>query len=75
MVTDYILIGIAVSCFAQGLFAGAFIMWKGYQMGFKASYEIRGAKTDDDEGKGLLPEKKDPAEFALLPEKEKKNDA
>ena len=45
---------------------GAGIFAYGFKMGFRASYEIRNVKTGEDEGEGLLENRKEPAEFELL---------
>jgi len=42
----------------------------GFKLGFKASYEIRGAKGDEDTDQGLFPPTKEPAEFDLLEKSE-----
>lgn len=57
-----------VLAFIGGLVVGIIATITGYKMGFRASYEIRECKTQEDEGKGLLGYK-EPAEFELLGEK------
>lgn len=53
-------------CFAVGLVAGVVVTAYGFKLGFKASYEIREARGEDVDDKGLLGGGKDPAEFELL---------
>jgi hypothetical protein len=60
-----------IAVFLLGLFVGASLLVYGYKLGFKASYEIRKATVDEDQGGGLFKEEKDPAEFDLLEEQEK----
>lgn len=63
--TEYI----AIACFIAGLICGAGILAWGFKIGFRASYEIRECKEQEDMGKGLL-SKKEPAEFGILEEQE-----
>lgn len=56
-----------VAAFIGGLVVGMIAVITGYKMGFRASYEIRECKTQEDEGKGLF-ESKEPAEFELVGE-------
>ena len=58
---DYVLIAV----FMVGVFTGAGILYFGYKLGFRASYEIRDCKEQEDVGKGLFP-KREPAEFQLI---------
>jgi hypothetical protein len=66
----YVIISIAIGCFAQGLFAGAALVVYGYKLGFKASYQIRNTTEGIDTDEGLLRPRKEPAEFELLENKE-----
>ena len=61
---------IALVTLGIGVFIGAFLVTYGYKLGFKASYEIRGAKGDEDTDQGLFPPTKEPAEFDLLEKSE-----
>ena len=58
---------ISLICFIAGLFIGAGFVYFGFKIGFRASYEIRECKDQEDIGKGLL-KSKEPAEFELLGE-------
>lgn len=56
-----------ITCLLVGLNAGAVIMYIGFKLGFRASFEIRASKDyPEEEGKGLFKKPKDPAEFELL---------
>ena len=58
---------IPIICFVAGTVAGAGLMFIGFKLGFRASFEIRQSKEfPPDEDKGLFKQKKDPAEFDLL---------
>lgn len=58
---------IPIICFVAGLVVGAILMYVGFKLGFRASFEIRQSKDfPDEEGKGLFKKPKDPAEFELL---------
>lgn len=61
--TEYI----PIICFVAGLIVGAAMIYVGFKLGFRASFEIRQSKEyPDEEGKGLFKKTKDPAEFELL---------
>jgi len=58
---------IPIICFVAGVVVGALLVFTGFKIGFRASYEIRqGREYPDEEEKGLLGIKKEPAEFELL---------
>lgn len=61
--TEYI----PIICFVAGTVAGAVIMYIGFKLGFRASFEIRASKDyPEEEGKGLFKKNKDPGEFELV---------
>ena len=64
LMTNYI----PIICFIAGTIAGALLMYVGFKLGFRASFEIRQSKDFPEEDKGLFKKKKDPAEFELLKE-------
>lgn len=64
---------VPIICFILGLATGAGIVFVGFKLGFKASYEIRNQKEESAEGKGLFKGEKEPAEFELLKEDEEAN--
>jgi len=41
-------------------------VYLGYRFGYRAAYEVH----SDEQGEGLFPDKKDPAEFGLLSKEE-----
>lgn len=58
---------IPIICFVAGTIAGAVLMYIGFKLGFRASFEIR--QSNDfplDEDKGLFKKPKEAAEFELL---------
>lgn len=59
---------ILIICFMVGLIVGAAMIYVGFKLGFRASFEIRQSKDyPEEEGKGIFnKKKKDPAEFGLL---------
>ena len=60
---------IPIICFVAGTLTGAGLMYIGFKLGFRASFEIRQSKDfPEEEGKGLFKKPKDPAEFELLKE-------
>lgn len=63
---------IPIICYVLGVATGVIISYLGYLLGFKASYEIRSVKSGEDQDNTLFP-KKDPAEFKLLEEQDKKD--
>lgn len=60
--TEYI----PITCFIAGLNLGAALMYVGFKLGFRASFEIRQSKEFPEEDKGLFKKPKDPAEFELI---------
>ena len=62
---------IVIAVFIIGVIVGAGILAYGFKIGFRASYEIRECKEQEDMGKGLFPGK-DPPEFELLDSKDDK---
>lgn len=62
---------IPIICFVGGTVAGATLMYIGFKLGFRASFEIRQSKDyPDEEGKGLFKKPKDPTEFELMEKEE-----
>jgi len=62
---------IPIICFVAGIVTGAGLMYIGFKLGFRASFEIRQSKDfPEEEGKGLFKKSKDPAEFELLKDDE-----
>lgn len=55
-----------VAAFIGGAIFGAGVLYFGYKLGFRASYEIRECKEQEGMDKGLFPPKKEPAEFDLI---------
>ena len=65
---------IPIICFVAGTACGALLTYIGFRLGFRASFEIRQSKDyPEEEGKGIFKKTKDPAEFELLKEEERKN--
>jgi len=58
---------IAILLFILGSVHSLLLVYLGYRFGYRAAYEVH----SDEQGEGLFPDKRDPAEFGLLPEKEK----
>jgi hypothetical protein len=67
---------IPIICFLLGTITGAVLMYIGFLLGFRSSYEIRAGKTElpeNTERTGLFGKReKDPAEFDMLDEDENK---
>ena len=62
---------IVIAAFIIGVIVGAGILAYGFKLGFRASYEIRECKEQEDMGKGLFGHK-EPAEFELLEQENEK---
>jgi len=65
-----------IICYLLGAITGVALMYIGFLLGFRSSYEIRMGKTDLPENTdktGLFGKReKEPAEFAMLDEYDKK---
>lgn len=58
---------IPIICFVAGLIVGGTMIYIGFKLGFRASFEIRQSKEyPAEEGKGLFKSKKEAAELELL---------
>jgi hypothetical protein len=61
---------LTVISFVSGLIAGVALTAYGFKLGFKASYQIRETISGEEMPDKLLTNRKDPAEFDLLPPEE-----
>lgn len=59
-----------IIAFLIGLTVGVVIVIYGLLLGFKLSAEIRRFKGDDSVEESILPGRRDPAEFALIPKED-----
>ena len=57
-----------IAIFMFGSIHSLLLVYLGYRFGYRAAYEVH----SDEQGEGLFPDKKDPAEFGLLEDKEQK---